>query len=259
MADEFAQLVKGYVEEGMTIIATDGLMPMAAKDATDSKWYPLTVDDTTKALSVNVNNSSIAVTGTFWQATQPVSGTVTVQQPTGSNLHVQVDAGTALIGSAKIQNNAGDTVTGISGTYDTLDVSISDGTDRLAINSDGSINVSLSGAQNNVYTRGAVTLVKDTPNTVVTHTPASVTEYFKQIIVSGAGLCHWTVKFGTTSSEAAIIDVWTTPSHPTEVIDIPDSLAVATTETILVSAENKEKAATTGSDFTGYATLIRAA
>ena len=30
---------------------------------------------TTGALHVNVQNSSVAVTGTFWQATQPVSGT----------------------------------------------------------------------------------------------------------------------------------------------------------------------------------------
>jgi len=33
-----------------------------------------------------------AVTGTFWQATQPVSGTVTATQATGSNLHVAVDS-----------------------------------------------------------------------------------------------------------------------------------------------------------------------
>lgn len=35
------------------------------------------------------------VTGTFFQATQPVSGTVTAVQPTGTNLHVVVDADAA--------------------------------------------------------------------------------------------------------------------------------------------------------------------
>lgn len=51
-------------------------------------------------LPVVVENGSIAVTGTFWQATQPISGTVTanagtgnftVVQGTGTNLHVVVD------------------------------------------------------------------------------------------------------------------------------------------------------------------------
>jgi hypothetical protein len=33
------------------------------------------INSTTNSLHVNVQNSSLAVTGTFWQATQPVSGT----------------------------------------------------------------------------------------------------------------------------------------------------------------------------------------
>ncbi|HYB61972.1 MAG TPA: hypothetical protein VEH50_10905 [Methylomirabilota bacterium] len=37
-------------------------------------------DDTNKYLYVDVGNSSIAVTGTFWQSTQPVSGTVTANE-----------------------------------------------------------------------------------------------------------------------------------------------------------------------------------
>lgn len=43
--------------------------------------------------TVAVNNfpSSYPVTGTFFQATQPVSGTLTAVQPTGTNLHVVVD------------------------------------------------------------------------------------------------------------------------------------------------------------------------
>lgn len=63
--------------------------------------------------SVTIANASIAVTGTFWQATQPISGTVTVGNATlavtqggtwtlgaGSAVigHVVNDAGTAVIG-----------------------------------------------------------------------------------------------------------------------------------------------------------------
>ncbi len=56
------------------------------------------------ALTVDASNSTglvvtsitnpVAVTGTFWQATQPVSGTLTVVQNTGTNLHAVIDSGT---------------------------------------------------------------------------------------------------------------------------------------------------------------------
>ena len=38
----------------------------------------------TLAVNANITNASIAVTGTFWQATQPVSGTVTANAGTGT-------------------------------------------------------------------------------------------------------------------------------------------------------------------------------
>src|SRR5208337_4981741 len=38
----------------------------------------ISVDASGTTVPVNVQNSSVAVTGTFWQATQPVSGTVSV-------------------------------------------------------------------------------------------------------------------------------------------------------------------------------------
>ncbi len=142
---------------------------------------------------------------------------------------------------------------------DNVMISGSTGND-LVINADGSINASLSGAADSVYIPGAgVNLVKGTPATVVTHTPTSATEFIKAFQVSGAGLCKWTVKFGTTSSEATIMTFITTPSNPTYYFDVPDSLKVTTAQTVLIVGENIEKAASPGSDFTGYATLIRQA
>ena len=48
----------------------------------------------------------VAVTGTFFQTTQPVSGTITATQGTGSNLHVDVDSApsTAVTGTVAISN-----------------------------------------------------------------------------------------------------------------------------------------------------------
>lgn len=84
-----------------------GLM---AWDSGGSNWDRLLT--TSGALHVNVQNASLSVTGTFWQATQPVSGTVTVQQSTGSNLHMVCDSG---CGSAAGQSASG-SLTAVSQT-----------------------------------------------------------------------------------------------------------------------------------------------
>lgn len=113
------------------------------------------INSTSNALNVQVENSSLAVTGTFWQTTQPVSvagtvavtgtfwqttqpvsltsttitGNVTVVQPTGTNLHVVVDGTSPISG----------TVTANQGTANTLanawPVELSDGTNLLGTSS----------------------------------------------------------------------------------------------------------------------------
>src|ERR1700739_4454853 len=63
------------------VMASDQVIPMSSAQlpgALDGSGY-LKVHEQGTA-DVNVTNSSIAVTGTFWQATQPVSGTVTANQ-----------------------------------------------------------------------------------------------------------------------------------------------------------------------------------
>lgn len=53
-----------------------------------------TVDNGTIRVTIASNSSGvIGVTGTFWQATQPISGTVTATQGTGTNLHMVCDSG----------------------------------------------------------------------------------------------------------------------------------------------------------------------
>lgn len=60
---------------------------VGGSDGTDLRAL---LTDATGQLKVLVENT-VPVTGTFFQATQPVSGTVTAVQPTGANLHVDVD------------------------------------------------------------------------------------------------------------------------------------------------------------------------
>lgn len=144
-------------------------------------------------------------------------------------------------------------------THTTDSVKIGDGTDFLAIETDGSINVNASiGAADSVYDYAGVNLVKDTETTVVSEAPAADTGY-TGVMVSGAGYCEWAVKFGTTSSEAIIMKFWTTPSNPTYYVDLPDYLEVSSGETILITGTNREKSSSPNSDFVGHATLVNKA
>jgi hypothetical protein len=258
MADEFAQNVKGIIEAADAIVSTDKLLPIAVKNGTD--WQPLEVDNTSGGLNVNVVNTSVPVSGTVTvtQATGTNlhavidSGAVTVSQATGSNLHTVIDSGSVTVSATDLD------IRNLTPAQD--EVKIGDGTNTLVVNGDGSINVvAASNSSNSAYVYGTVNLVKDTIGTVVTRTPPTVSEYYSGIQMSGAGQCEWEVKFGTTGSEATIMKFWTTPSHPTEYFDLPDYLTVATTQTLLVRATNREKSASPNSDFSGFATLVRKA
>ncbi len=89
----------------------DGDRARCIVDSTNRMWVHVGVIDGTVGVTQsgtwNLNaltsiTNPVAVTGTFWQATQPVSGTVTanagtgnftVVQPTGTNLHIVCDSG----------------------------------------------------------------------------------------------------------------------------------------------------------------------
>jgi len=256
----------------------------------DGDYTTLRVNST-GALWVDLSDTTVAVT----QSTSPwvVSGTVaatqsgtwdigtvtTVTAVTDITNTVTVDGTVAATQSGTWDIGTVTTLTGITNdvsiddggnsitvdavnldirdlTHVTDSIKIGDGTDFLAIESDGSINVNASlGATDSVYDYGTANLVKDTITTVVSEAPAADTLY-AGVMVSGAGYCEWIVQFGTTSSEATIMSFWTTPSNPTQYIDLPDYLTVSSGETILVRATNRENAASPASDFAGHASLI---
>jgi hypothetical protein len=82
------------------------------------------------------NQSAIPVTGTFFQATQPVSGTVTVTQATGTNLHTVIDSGTVTTVSTvtNLSQLAGNAISMNTGVRDT-------GTQRVTIATNDSVPV----------------------------------------------------------------------------------------------------------------------
>lgn len=288
MSDEFGQLIRGLHASGDTIVSTDTHVGVLGKKGTTYDF--LTLDATTGALlmyasdldirdlshtqdSVKVGDGTdfLAVNadgsiniGDISAGTQTNDVKITLDGEAitiASGQSIQITDGTDTLainndGSLNAVVTATDLdIRDLSHTQDS--VKIGDGVDFLAINADGSINVAMSGAgANNTFHYGSANLVKDTLTTVVTRSPAS-TEYFKSILVSGAGLCEWQVLYGTTGSEAIIASFWTTPSSPTFEYDVPDSLNVSSTQTVIVKAYNREKGAGPGSDFTGHATLVR--
>jgi hypothetical protein len=79
-----------------TVTANQGSPPWSMKpDGT--VWT-----QTGTSANVNLTNASVAVTGTFWQATQPVSGTVTVTQGTAANLNATVTGSVSITGTPTI-------------------------------------------------------------------------------------------------------------------------------------------------------------
>lgn len=254
MADEFAQLVKGAVIDTDTILSTDGLAPVAVKKGTT--WVPLEVDATSGGLKVDI----VDATGLSIDVVlDPAESGVTIYgSDDGGTTQTVVltDATGAIVVTGTVVVTATDLdIRNLTPTTD--EVGIGDGTNSLSVNADGSINVNASGASDSIYEAGSATLVKDAATEVVSRA-AAADEPFKGVMVSGAGLCQWAVKFGTTGAEATILEFWTTPSNPTQFVDLPDSLIVSSGETLLIEATNREKAASTASDFTGFASLIRA-
>jgi hypothetical protein len=101
---------------------------------------------TSGSLDVNLTNTSVAVTGTFWQTTQPVSGTVTVQDGGGS---ITVDGTVAA-------TQSGTWILGANSGVDIGDVTINNAAGASAVNiQDGGNSITVDGS---VGVTGTVTV-----------------------------------------------------------------------------------------------------
>ena len=101
---------------------------------------------------------------------------------------------------------------------------------------------------------GSANCAKDTPTTVVTHTPAA-NESILGVTYAGSGKAQVDIYYGTTSSEVRKHTFYTSASMPNIDFKFPGELALTTADTIYVSVTNLEKVASPTSDFTGYATI----
>jgi len=152
--------------------------------------------------------------------------------------------------------NDGDTFSGETG----LLIMGQDGTNVQAIktNTAGQLQVEVvSGfGTTEIYDGGSANLVKDTPTTIHSYSPASGTEYITGFHVSGSGHMKVQVKYGVTGSEVLKFTYFNGTAHPNIIVHLPEPIDLASTDTILIEGTNLENAASPASDFDGYATII---
>lgn len=109
---------------------TTGVVGLAAGTNAVGK---LAANDGVDIGDVTINNASLAVTGTFWQATQPVSGTVTANLAAGTNNIGDVDVLTVNgVAPAFGSGVRGSTVQRVTIATDDR-VPVTDGTTRLGV------------------------------------------------------------------------------------------------------------------------------
>lgn len=161
--------------------------------------------------NINMTNASVPVTGTFWQATQPISGTITANAgtnlntsalalETGGNLATIAGSITSSVTQTNIKQMNGITTAMGNGTTNT-------GTQRVTLSSDSTGQVALvSGTTVNSGQNPAGTSL----NTYSIHltangttTPTSSTAYISSITISN--------EVGGTTSTITIQDKQGTP------------------------------------------------
>lgn len=177
--------------------------------ATDSTGV-LSVDDNGSTLSIDDGDGSITVDGSV-----TVSGTVTIQD--GGN-SITVDAS-----DLDIRN--------LSASQDS--VKIGDGTDFLAVNGDGSINVVIAGTTGTrIHSYDTTSaLAKDGTDDHDYTVTGGKTLLVKQVIVAASGAMKVTIQAGPLASLVTYAVIFTSGAKPTEVITFEEPISVPSTST----------------------------
>jgi hypothetical protein len=122
-ANQPSAATSGSTSSGQTGTVAMGFTTTGAPTYTTAQTNPLSL---TTAGALRVDGSAVTqpVSGTFWQATQPVSGTVTVTQGTAANLNATVtgtvaatQSGTWTVQPGNTANTTAWLVTGTGGTF----------------------------------------------------------------------------------------------------------------------------------------------
>lgn len=241
------QFIEGLYKDGDAVSADDQHIAVFAKDGSGNYTY-LNMGDNGGLKVDIVDASGITITVDIDQYVDGYTITsgekgIVAMGSDGTNLFFLA---TDSSGVLAIQDN-GSSITVDASNLDIRDlthvsdsVKVGDGTDFLAINGDGSINVVSSGMSVQDFTYGTQAVAKSASATVVSYTPGS-TKNVTSVEVGALGYARWEIKYGTTSSETTKIMKWTTPSNPSLVVDL-SKVELLSTETILVVGYNENNA-----------------
>ena len=124
----------------------------------------------------------------------------------------------------------------------------------LKVDSDGALYVNTGRVGSLTEATGSVNCVKDTPVTVVTHTPGADEEILG-VTYGGSGKAQVDIYYGVTVSEVRKHTFYTSASNPNVDFEFSSELELTALDTIYISVTNLETVASPTSDFTGYATI----
>jgi hypothetical protein len=208
---------------------------------------------TSGALDVNLTNTSVAVTGTFWQTTQPVSGTVTIQDG-GNSITVDGSVAVSSVGGSVTVVDGGGSITvdgSVSVTASDLDI-------RNLTLTDDAVKVSANSTANSAanpifvaFTSAAITGEVHSYNDASTTTTTnhdytvSATMLVKSIECSASGGAKFELQCGPL---AGLVSKWTgfVPKAGGTVsarFDPPIEVPVASTGTVRIIRTNRESQA----------------
>jgi len=279
--NDFGQNIQGLHQAGDSVVSTDRHIAIFGEDKSTNQYAYIALDasgqvelahdvntnpiysvitDGTDDLQIVVDGSAVGTNGIHLLGTDGTNAQILSTDSNGQ-LELAHDVNTNPIfgvvtdgtDDLAIYNDGDTSDTGVG----VMGKDASGNMHFLKVASDGELIINI-GAADSAYVYGSTNLVKDTATTVVTESPGSTTKYIG-IKMMGIGLAEWYVKFGVTGSENVILASALTPSNPSEYIKFPAPLEVASGETILVEATNRENPASPASDFTGHATLIKEA
>jgi hypothetical protein len=280
-----------YAEDSVAVSGDLGDVALAVRQDTlsssvsaDGDYGTLKLDSVGR-LWVNVDNT-VAITGTVTAnagtGTFTVAGTVTanagtgnftVVQSTGSNLHVQIDAGSAVIGHVITDSGSTTAVTGnvtvvqptgtnlhtvvdntVTVSATALDIrTITKATDSIQVSANTTANSltnpifvqvtnSVIAGEVNDFNTGAAVAAAGTSNhdyTVVTAMK------LKSVICAASGKCKFTVQVGPVASLVTKAVAFVTPTNPTVELffDPPIEIPTTSTGTVRVIRTNRENQA----------------
>lgn len=245
-----ANIEGDYVDDSAFTVATDrglAIGGVASSDAVDSGDFGVVRITTAREMYTSNNIREIggtAVTtgsGTIGAGTQRV--VLATDQPV---IPVSDNAGSLTVDATDLDIR--------DLTHSSDSIKVGDGTDFLAVNTNGSINV-VTSLPTPVWDYATANLVKDTPTSVNTYSPGAGTDYLLQIRVSGSGVMKVELLYGTTSSEAVIDVKFNSTANPNVEFDMKE-LPITSSQTVIVRCTNLENSSSPASDFAGYATII---